>query len=78
MAARANRKLSGKEALEIILADSDSGNEAFDCGSDFEAAPDSEEDALQTENNDLEDSLTISPEDNSNLFEEQKISSKGE
>ena len=66
MAARANRKLSGKEASEIILADSDSGNEAFDCGSDFEAAPDSEEDALQTENSDLEDSLTISPEDNSN------------
>ena len=77
MASRAKRKLNTKEALEIILADSDSGNEAFDCGSDFEAAPDSEEDALYTEDSDLEDSLAISHEDNSNLSEEQETSSKG-
>ena len=77
MAARSNKKLSTKEALEIILADSDSGNEAFDCGSYFEAAPDSEEDALHTEDSDLDDSLAISHEDNSNVSEEQETSLRG-
>ena len=60
------------------MADSDSGNEAFDCGSDFEAAPVSDEDALYTEVSDLEDSLAISLyPDNRNLSEEQETSSKG-
>ena len=45
-----------QEALEMIFTDPDSENDEFDCGSDFEAAPDSDEDT-QTEDSDLDVSL---------------------
>ena len=59
MVAGRRRLLNLQEAVESIFADNDSDNENFDCGSDFEAEPDSEED-LQTEDSDLDDSLVAS------------------
>ena len=59
MAAGRRRLINLQEAVESVFADNDSDNENFDCGSDFEAEPYSEED-LQTEDSDLDDSLVAS------------------
>ena len=61
MAARGNRRLNLQEAVESIFSDNDSDNENFDCGSDFEAIPDSDDD-LQTEDSDLDESITAPQE----------------
>ena len=58
MAAGGRKLFSTREAIESIWADNDSGNENFDCGSDFEDIPDTE-DELQSEESDLDSSLAI-------------------
>ena len=43
MAAKGRRNFSAAEALELVFADEDSDNANFDCGSDLEVVPDSED-----------------------------------
>ena len=42
MADRSKKRFSGREVLEAIFNDEDSHDEQFDCGSDAEIIPDSE------------------------------------
>ena len=43
MATKGRSKFTAAEALELVFADEDSDNANFDCGSDFEVVPNSEE-----------------------------------
>lgn len=43
MAARGRRNYTAAEALKLVFADEDSDNANFDCGSDQECVPDSED-----------------------------------
>ena len=70
------RLMNLQEAVEFIFADNDSDNEKFDCGSDFEAEPDSEED-FQTEDNDLDDSLVASQDNTQRELSSPQESSEG-
>ena len=55
------RKLySDGEAIEAICTDQDSDNDNFDCGSDVEYCPDSE-DVSANEKNDMEDDSFVLP-----------------
>ena len=74
MAERGRRILNLQEALESIFPD-DSDNENFDCGSDFEAVPDSEEE-FQTDDSDLYDSLMVPQECTYNPTDEQNTPSE--
>ena len=52
------KRYSVGEALEAVFADEDSGDENFDCGSDAEVIPDSENDSC-CEDSDLDDSINM-------------------
>ena len=56
MASKGKRNINVQDALDMIFADYDSENDQFDCGSNFEAAPDSGK-GSQTEDSDLDESL---------------------
>ena len=58
MADRGKKRYSVGEALEAVFADEDSGDENFDCGSDAEVIPDSENDSC-CEDSDLDDSINM-------------------
>ena len=58
MAERGSKKYTAGEALEAIFADEDSGDKNFDCGSDVEYVPDSENESESGES-DLGDSLAL-------------------
>ena len=60
----AEKKLySVGEAIEAIFTDQDSDNDNFDCGSDVEYCPDSEDDSANEEN-DKEDDSFVFPHSN--------------
>ena len=65
-----------KQISRSIFADNDSDNDNFDCGSDFEAEPDSEGD-LQTEDSDSDDSLMASQDNTLRELSSPQESSKG-
>ena len=75
MAAGRRSLMNLQEAVESIFADNDSDNENFDCGSDFEAEPDSED--LQTEDSDLDDSLVASQDNTQRELSSPQESSEG-
>ena len=53
---------SVEEAIEAIITDQDSDNDNFDCGSDGEYCPDSEDVSANEENeNDMEDDSFVLP-----------------
>ena len=58
MAERRSKKNTAGEALEAIFADEGSGDENFDCGSDVEYVPDSENKS-ESGGSDLDDSLVL-------------------
>ena len=56
MADRGRKLFSVGKAIEAIFTDQDSDNDNFDCGSDVEYCPDSEDVSANEENeNDMED-----------------------
>ena len=60
MTDRGRKPFSVGEAIEAIFTDQHSGNDKFDCGSDVEYCPDSE-DVSANEENDMEDDSFILP-----------------
>ena len=58
MADRGRKWYSAREDLEAVFADEDSGDDNFDCGSDAEIIPDSENNST-CEDSDLDDIITI-------------------
>ena len=60
MADRGRKLFSVGEAIEAIFTDQDSDNDNFDCGSDVEYCPDSE-DVSDNEENDMEDDSFVLP-----------------
>ena len=62
MADRGRKLFSVGEAIEAIFADQDSDNDNFDCGSDIEYCPDSEDVSANEENeSDMEDDSFVLP-----------------
>ena len=62
MADRGRKLFSVGEAIETIFADQDSDNDNFDCGSDVEYCPDSEDVSANEENeSDMEDASFVLP-----------------
>ena len=62
MADRGRKLFSNGEAIKAIFTDQDSDNDNFDCGSDLEYCPDSEDDSANEENeNDMEDDSFVLP-----------------
>lgn len=59
MAEGRRRKFTAAEAVELIWADEDSGNENFDCGSDVESLPNCDDDSGSEESG-LDDSIALS------------------
>ena len=60
MAHRERKLYSVGEVIEAIFTDQDSDNDNFDCGSDVEYCPDSEDDSANEEN-DMEDGSFVLP-----------------
>ena len=60
MADRERKLYSVGEAIEAIFTDQDSANDNFDCRSDVEYCPDSEDDSANEEN-DMEDDTFVLP-----------------
>ena len=56
--AERGRKRYTVEVLEAVFADKDSDNENFDCGSDVEFVPDSEDDSA-CEESDVDNSIIM-------------------
>ena len=58
MAERSRKRYTVGEVLEAVFADKDSDNEHFDCGSDVEIVPDSEDDST-CEESDVDESIIM-------------------
>lgn len=69
MADRRRKRYSASEILEAVFADEDSGDDNFDCGSDAEIIPDSENNST-CEDSDLDDSITMSSSSYNQTIEE--------
>ena len=61
MADRGRKLFSVGEAIEAIFTDQDSDNDNFDCGSDAEYCPDSEDVPANEENYMVDDSFVLPP-----------------
>ena len=58
MAGRVSKWFSAGEALEAIFTDKDSEDKNFDCGSDIEYVPNSENESA-SEESDLDDNIAL-------------------
>ena len=58
MAERGRKRYTVGKVLEVVFADNDSDNENFDCESDVEFVPDSEDDSACGES-DVDDSIIM-------------------
>ena len=79
MADRGRKIISVGEAIEAIFTDQDSDNDNFDCGSDVEYCPDSEDVSVNEENeSDMEDDSFVLPpskfcQDEETVSNDQKV-----